>query len=427
VKWTDEESLRARAEKALAEAGLEPAGGETRSALLYELSVHQAELEMQNEALRDAHLDLAASEARYRELFENAPTGYLVVSRAGEIELCNRAAAEILGSSAGRIVGSILPSYFLPEEALGFERYRREVLGSSTRLTAEFKIPSAGGRHREVRLDSIRTSAEAERWRIALSDVTAYNEMARRNNHVDRLEAVGRRASSVAHDLNNLLVSMLGYADIALQSLDPKDAAFDPMLRLREMGHRCAVATGQLATFSRAEPAESPIIDLNVIIGRLEQGIRAALGTGVELVLALSASDAVVRLFPAQVEQVVLNAVQNATQAMPGGGSFRIETSSIELDDASRNPTVYSRYVRWIMTDTGTGMTESTRQSAFEPFFTTKPSATGAGGLGLSLIRAVVRRAGGTVTIESELGRGTRIIIDLPRASGFFAVPATAP
>jgi CheY-like chemotaxis protein len=147
--------------------------------------------------------------------------------------------------------------------------------------------------------------------------------------------------------------------------------------------------------------------------------MRALLGSRIELELGLTASDAAIRMDPDHVEQIVLSALRNAKQAMPNGGTFRVETASVELGGTTRLRGVISaRCVRWTMADTGLGMNESTRRRAFEPFFTTKAAGEGTG-LGLSMISAVVDRAGGVVTLESQLGHGTSLIVHVPRATGF--------
>jgi CheY-like chemotaxis protein len=222
----------------------------------------------------------------------------------------------------------------------------------------------------------------------------------------------------VAHDLNNLLYIVLGYADAALRRLEPEDAAHAPVSRLGDIIRRCAEATEQLATFSRAETSEPAIVDLNAAIAGMEDIIRALLGDEITLELNLAASDAAVRLDAVHIEQIILNAVRNARQAMPQGGTFLIETASVELGGpADPQRVVSSRAVRWSMSDTGLGMTESTRERAFEPFFTTKAPGKGTG-LGLSMVKTSVERTGGVVALESELGRGTSLVLHLPRASG---------
>jgi PAS domain S-box-containing protein len=417
LKWSDGDSLRVLAER-VAASSRPPDPSVSRDALVQELLVHQAELEMQNEALRDVQAELQASSAMYRDLFENASVGHLMADRTSQIRVANAAAAEILGVSAPLLRGVRLSKFLLPDEAIAFERYRREVVRTSTRLAAEFRIKDPTGRERELRFDGQCTNPDTGDFRVAITDVTAQNDTARRLDHSERLGALGRNASAVAHNLNNVLYSILGYAEVALECLEPKDAAHAPVTRLGELVRRCAEATQQLTAFSRAETSQSAVVDLNAEIARMESVVRALLGKGVTLELCLTASDAAVRLDAAQVEQIILNCVRNARQAMPRGGTFLIETASIERGDPAQGQDSVTRFVRWSMSDTGVGMTESTRERAFEEFFTTKPPGSGTG-LGLSIVKAAVERVGGTVALESELGRGTAVVIHLPRASGF--------
>ncbi len=253
MKWTDQAALRKQAEAAIHHAPPHDDRGATRDELLYELSVYHAELEMQNEALRDAQTELRASETRYRDLFESGPSGYLVLDGKGLIDLANGTAGEILSAPVEELIGSALAGYLLPEEAIGFERYRREVLRSATRLTAEFKFRATGGGHRYVCVASSRLSASEGHLRVALSDVTNQRNMMRRDEHRARLEALRCHASTFAHDLNGLLISMLGYADVALQSLQPDDAPFEHLQRIRELGYRGVLSTGQLAALTRPD------------------------------------------------------------------------------------------------------------------------------------------------------------------------------
>src|SRR5262249_26997820 len=151
-----------------------------------------------------------------------------------------------------------------------------------------------------------------------------------------------------------------------LRFLTPQDAAYAPMIRLREVVRRCADATDRLATFTRAETTQPGLLDLNAAIASMEAELRSLVGDDIELELRLDASDCIVRMDAAQVEQILLSAVRNARQAMPHGGAFAIETAMREGADGS-GP---SRRIRWSMSDTGIGMTEAIRVRAFEPFFT---------------------------------------------------------
>jgi signal transduction histidine kinase len=423
LKWKDHASLRFLAEQAVRAQTVNFDSGASRESLLHELFVRDEELKMQHEALADAHAELRQLNHRYRDLFDNAPIGYLVADRTMLISAVNERGAAVLDERPDALIGDRLSRFLLPDEVVPFERYRREVAKSVMPLEAEFTMVTASGQHREVRLESVCTDRQTGEWRIALTDVTIYNGMLRKLDHDQRLGAVERHATSIAHDLNNLLYSILGHADVALSSLTPSAAAYPPVVRLREVVKRCAEATEQLSSFARAEESHPPIADLNGVIVKMEGLLNSLLGEDVELELAATATDAAVRLDPHYIEQILLTSVRNSRQAMPHGGTYRIETSTVELNaPVETRGTASTRFVRWSMSDTGIGMNELTRRRAFEPFFTTKPPGVGTG-LGLAMVKAAVERAGGFAAIESVLGRGTKLVVYLPRATGTSTFP----
>jgi PAS domain S-box-containing protein len=426
-KWANDDALRKMAEEAIASRAVANRALEGADRLLHELLVHQTELEMQNEALRDAQAELQESEQRYRDLFDDAPVGYLVLDASSKIRAANPQARELLGPD---IIGTRFSQSLVPDEALAFERYRREVLGCADRFVGEFIVLDAKGRRREIRLDGVRTNEEGTEWRATLIDVTVQNGALRKLNHSERLAAVGQHASGIAHDLSNLLYSIAVHTDVALASLTAPDPARSALVQLRRVVERCASATAQLASYSRSEIEQAGIVDLNGAISNAEIVLKSMLGDDIELELELAAVDASVRMDVSDIEQILLSAVRNAKHAMPHGGTFRVETGSVVLKGVPEDARAISaRYVRWTMTDTGVGMSEQTRRHAFEPFYTTKPAGSGTG-LGLSLVNAVVERLGGAALLESELGRGTSLVLHLPCASASASIssrPAPPP
>jgi PAS domain S-box-containing protein len=376
---------------------------------------------MQNEALRDAHAELMESEQRFRDLFDNAPVAYVVLDASTGIQLANPRARELLGPA---VVGTRLTRYLVPDEAVVFERYRRKVLASSDRFAGEFTLVDAEGRRREIRIDGLLTNPTSNEWRAALTDVSTQNAAMRKLNHSERLEVLGEHASAIAHNLNNLLYSIAVHAHVALRSLDERHPAHQSLLELHSVVDRCSATTEQLTTFSRAEAEQASIVDLNAAIESMEGTLRSLLGEDIDLELGAVASDPSIRVAETHIEQILLSAVRNARQAMPHGGTLRVETATVVRGARQQKDGAASmRYVRWTMSDNGTGMNERTRQRAFEPFFTTKPVGSGTG-LGLSLIKAIVERAGGSALLESELGRGTSLIIHLPCASASSSAPS---
>jgi signal transduction histidine kinase len=423
LKWKDHASLRDLAEQEVRAQAATFDAGASRESLLHELFVRDEDLRKQNEALSAAHAELRQLSYRYRDLFENAPIGYLVADRTTLISAANERGAAVLDERPDALVGDRLTRFLLPDEVVPFERYRREVAKSATPLEAEFTMVTGTGQRREVRLESVCTDRQTGDWRIALTDVTIYNGMLRKLDHDQRLGAVERHATTIAHDLNNLLYSILGHADVALSCLTASSAAYPPVVRLREVVKRCAEATEQLSSFARAEESRPPIVDLNGVILKMEGLLTSLLGDDVELDLATTATDAAVRLDPHHIEQILLTSVRNSRHAMPHGGTYRVEIASVELNSPMETRgTASTRFVRWTMSDTGIGMNEITRRRAFEPFFTTKPPGVGTG-LGLAMVKAAVERAGGFAAIESDLGRGTKLVVYLPRATGTSTFP----
>jgi signal transduction histidine kinase/CheY-like chemotaxis protein len=423
LKWTDEASLRRLAENSVAGDTHLRESTAKRERLLYDLLVHKAELEMQNEALREAQVELRLAHERYRAFFDKASVAHVVLDTGCLIIAANVRAAQLLCGSPRTLVGKRLTTFLVADDAIPFERFRREAQKTPAPLAAEFRMV-IGGEQREIRIESTGDLGDDTEWCVALTDVTIYNAMLRKVDHAERLEVTERRASSVAHSLNNLLFGILGHAEVALHFVDSTAPVYGPLIQLREVVKRCVGTTEQLTAFSRTESEQPSIVDLNTALSDLQGVLPELLGDDIEIVLRLDASDAAVRLDREHVEQIVLTAARNARQAMPHGGSFRIETATVELSDTEKaRGIVGTRFVRWTLSDTGIGMTESTRSRAFEPFFTTKPPGVGTG-LGLSMVKAAVERSGGFVQLESELGRGTELVIHLPRASGTSYFPA---
>jgi signal transduction histidine kinase len=232
-----------------------------------------------------------------------------------------------------------------------------------------------------------------------------------------KMEALGRLAGGIAHDFNNLLTAITGYADLVYHQLE------DPELRedVREITVASARAerlTSRLLSLSRRQSVRSTVVDLNAMIREYEEMVRRLIGGDIEVDVDLADSVWPVEIDRGALEQIVLNLVVNARDAMPDGGRLAISTDRYELPPqrAARFPDLtVGDYVRLTVEDSGVGMDEQTRERALEPFFTTKDVGEGTG-LGLATVYGAVRQAGGSVTIDSEPGEGTRIEILLPRS-----------
>jgi len=236
--------------------------------------------------------------------------------------------------------------------------------------------------------------------------------------HSQKMEAVGRLAGGIAHDFNNLLTAIIGYTEIVMTSLDPKDERRADAEEIARAAMRAADLTKQMLAFSRRQVLQPKIIDLNTALGKVEPMLRRVIGEDIVMTVTGKAATPYVRVDPGQVEQVVMNLVVNARDAMPQGGRLTVETADAVLDEAAvaDQPDVKpGPYVMLSVTDSGVGMPPEVRARIFEPYFTTKDVGKGTG-LGLSTAYGIVRQSDGHITVSSELGLGTTFRIYLPRS-----------
>jgi len=241
-----------------------------------------------------------------------------------------------------------------------------------------------------------------------------------------KMEAVGKLAGGIAHDFNNLLTVITGYSDMLLSSRDLKEAQRTALEEIRRSAERGGALTHQLLSFSRRQPLEARLVRVNELVMHIEKMLRRLIGEDIELVTIPAAAQDTVEVDPGRIEQVIMNLVVNARDAMPKGGKLTIETGSVQLGEsfsAKQLGVPPGPYVTLSVTDTGIGMDEATQSHMFEPFFTTKNPGRGTG-LGLATAYGIIRQSGGAIQILSQLGKGTTARIYLPPAK--VAAPVTA-
>ncbi|MES1189188.1 MAG: ATP-binding protein [Myxococcales bacterium] len=232
-----------------------------------------------------------------------------------------------------------------------------------------------------------------------------------------KLQAVGRLAAGIAHDFNNLLSVVLGYTEELLQELPKTLRGYDDLAEIKLAGERAADLVRQLLIFSRQQLLAPKVVGLNDIVENLGRMLARLVGEQIELAFVPGAELGAVKVDPGQIEQVVVNLVVNARDAMPDGGKLTIATSNVDLDEsyaAEHLSVVPGPHVMLSVSDTGVGMDRATQQHIFEPFFTTKPAGSGSG-LGLSTVFGIVKQSHGSIWVYSEPGHGTTFKVYLPR------------
>jgi PAS domain S-box-containing protein len=392
---------------------------------------------------------LRQSERNYRTLFERIHVGVVVHGSDGEVLTANREAQEMLGlmedQLTGRLVskrswglvredGTVVHTSDLPANRVLVTR--EAIRGLVVALTPR----GATGVNSWLAVDAdpvLGEVGEVVQVIVTLVDITALKqaEAALRQTQdqllqSQKMEALGQLAGGIAHDFNNILTIILGYGEMILAAGDEcdVDALRGDVEAMRAAAERARKLVRQILAFSRRQALESEVICPNEVVGRVAELVRRTLGEDIDFVTLPSPDLGVAEVDASQLEQALVNMVLNARDAMPHGGRLTIETGELELDEAycrAHADAVPGSYVMIAVTDNGTGMDKRTKSKVFEPFFTTKEPGRGTG-LGLATAYGVVRQSGGSISVESELGKGSVFRIHLPLVARSARTPVAA-
>jgi two-component system, cell cycle sensor histidine kinase and response regulator CckA len=248
-------------------------------------------------------------------------------------------------------------------------------------------------------------------------DITERRLLENQLQQARRMEAVGRLAGGVAHDFNNLLTIIKGYVELAMNRIAGQPELRGNVQQIADAAERAVTLVRQLLAFSRKQVLKPKVLDLNSIVLNMDKLVRRLMSETIEMKTRIDKKLGAVKADPGQIEQVILNLIVNARDAMPEGGKLLIETSNVEFDSVvapDQAPIKSGAYVMVSVTDTGVGISADTLPHIFEPFYTTKESSRGTG-LGLSTVYGIVKQSGGHIFVSSEPGRGTTFKVYLPR------------
>ncbi len=352
-----------------------------------------------------AELARGGYEPEYRRIRDSAELKE-ALGETWDIAICDHAGGAVGAIEALRVIhaeGADLPLIVISGDISNSDVVDALKAGAADHLLCGNLMRLNAAVEREIR------AAKLRRDRLRLEE---------QFRHAQKMEAVGRLAGGVAHDFNNLLTVITGYSDLLLAGAGLDATQQTALEEIRRSAERGGQLTRQLLAFSRRQPMEARILLVNELVVHMDRMLRRLIGEDIELVVVPGASRDAVEADGGRLEQVIMNLVVNARDAMPDGGKLTIETGTVHLAEtfsAKQLGVAPGQHVTISITDTGTGMDEETQSHLFEPFFTTKSAARGTG-LGLATAYGIIRQSGGAIGMISELGKGTTARIYLPVA-----------
>jgi len=363
---------------------------------------------------------LRRSEVRYRSLVQTAVYGIYRSSLDGRFLDVNPALIGMLGYNSADEILALDPQKEVFVDSAEYSRLVDEFRRSGRMDGFEVRW-----KRRDEGIITVRISGRAvaggdepsDVLEAIAEDITERRLLEDQFRQAQKMEAVGRLAGGIAHDFNNLLMVISGYTEVLLDQLTPGHPLHAKAEAIQQASDRASTLTRQLLAFSRKQLLELKVIDVNAIVTDMERLLRPLIGEDIELTTSLAPNIGCTRADAGQLEQVIMNLVVNAKDAMPGGGKISIRTDGVNLDDSYRPENTFIKngpYVMISVSDNGQGMDRETQARIFEPFFTTKEKNKGTG-LGLSTVYGIIKQSGGYVFVQSELGRGTIFTIYFPR------------
>jgi len=368
--------------------------------------------------LRRLYEELQRSEAHFRALIENARDFILLVDADGTVRYASPSMEREFAGD-GSLIGENILSLAESADSEAVRALLAPIAAGVPQRSVEFHMRSVDGTMRTLETHRSQLLQDSAIAGIVFNtrDITERKAMEERLRQAQRMEAIGTLSGGIAHDFNNLLTIIRGYAHQLLGSRLDTEKAHAQVERIDEAAERAAALTSQLLAFSRRQVLQPKIFDLNTLTTGLDQMLRRLIGEHIEMNTAVENGSCLVQADTGQIEQVIMNLVINARDAMPDGGKLTLETANVALDAAyaAKHEEAHpGPYVMLAISDTGVGMDAQTQARIFEPFFTTKGLGKGTG-LGLSTAYGIVKQSGGHIWVYSEPGRGSTFKVYLPR------------
>lgn len=426
--------VRGRAEAHLAESeapGPASAMDGDGRLLIQELKIHQIELELQNEELRQARQDLEASLERYIDLYDFAPIGYLTLDSRGVVREVNLAAAALLGSVRSQVSGRAFAGFLAQKSTAELNDFLARIIADQAKQSCQITLAGPGPEPRHLHVEGAPAAlpeaggeqAGEQFIRLAMLDITDRLQVEAENLRLQtqllrsqKMEAIGTLAGGIAHEFNNILTVIMGFSEIALEEAQNGEATPNELYKILKAAERARKLVKQILAFSRHAHNGKKPLHVATVVSEAIAMLEPTIPKMISMELTLNADLSMVHGDPSQIEQVLLNMASNAVDAMPTGGKLAISAENVFLDESAASQhegALLGPYVMISVADNGQGMDQETMNRIFDPFFTTKDVGKGTG-LGLASVYGIVKNHGGFIVCHSKPGGGATFQIYFP-------------